>query len=72
MLTVLITLDHQRALQLGGDLHIIIAIDTQDILYHIAGALHIYTVGRHLNGQALLVLELDFHVERTTNKLDDT
>ena len=71
VLLVLLTLDDERTLQLRGNLHIIISIDTQDILDDITGALHVNTIGRNLEGQPLLVLVLDLHLKREADGLDD-
>ena len=70
MLTVLITLDDERAFQLCGNLHIIISIYAQDILNHIAGTLHIHTIGRNLQGQCLGSLVENLHFKTLTNTLD--
>ena len=72
MFTVLIALDHERTLQLSRNLHIIISVDTKDILYHITGTLYIHTIGRNLDGHALLILVLNFHVKSTTEILKNT
>ena len=71
MFLVLLTLDDERTLQLGGNLHIIISIDTQDILHHIARTLHVDTIGWYHKGQPLFVLVLDLHLKREADGLDD-
>ena len=53
MLLVFVALDNERALQLGGNLHIVVSIDTQDILHNIAGTLYIDAVGRNLERESL-------------------
>ena len=70
MLLVLLTLDNERALQLGGNLHIIISIDTQDILHHIARTLHIDAIGRDLEGQSLWRLVEHLHLQALADALD--
>ena len=70
MLAVFVALDDERALQLRGNLHIIISVDAQDILHHIAGTLHIDSVGRNLDHHFLSGLGEDFHLQRGANILN--
>ena len=67
---VLITLNSQRTLQLSRNLHIIISIDTEDILYHIARTLNIHTISRNQEVDALSILLHDLHLQRCSDILD--
>ena len=51
VLLVFVTLDDEARLQLCGNLHIIISIDTQDILNDVARTLHIDAVGGNFESQ---------------------
>ena len=46
------------------NLHIVITIDTQDILHKVSLALNIYAVGRNGYGKYAALLLLDFHLQR--------
>ena len=70
MLTVLISLDYERALQLCWDLHIIISVDTEDILNDITWTLNIHTIGRNLECQSLSSLAEHLHLQTLTDALD--
>ncbi len=67
---VLIALNSQRALQLGWNLHIIISVDTEDILYHIARTLNVNAISRNQQVDALSILLHDLHFERCSDALD--
>ena len=62
VLLVLLTLNGQRALQLGGNLHIIISIDAKNVFNHIARTLNVNAIGRHLEHQPLFVLIKNLHL----------
>ena len=70
MLLIFFTLDDKRTFQLSRNLHIIISIDAQDILHHIAGTLHIHTIGRYLEGQCLRCLVEHLHLQALADALD--
>ena len=67
---VLIALNSQGALQLGWNLHIIISVDTENILYYVARTLNVYTISRNQEVDALSILLHDLHLERCSNVLD--
>ena len=53
----------ETSIQFLWELHIIESIDTQDILYHVALTLHIYTVARYTNAPHITILIIDFYLK---------
>ena len=70
MLHILITLDHKTALQLGGNLDIIISVDTQDVLDHVTRTLHVNPVGGYFYLQSVCIFAEYFHFEALTDILN--
>ena len=70
MLAVFVALDDERALQLCRNLHIIISVDAQDVLYDVARTLDVHTVGRHLDGHGLGRLAKYLHLQRGADILN--
>ena len=60
---VALALRCQAGLQGCGNLHIIISVNTEDVLYHIAVALHIHAVWRHVERQALCRFAYNLHLQ---------
>ena len=60
---VALALRCQAGLQGCGNLHIIISVNTEDVLYHIAIALHIHAVWRHVERQALCRFAYNLHLQ---------
>ena len=63
VLAVLVTLDHETALELGGYFHIIISIYAQDVLHHVACPLHVHAVCWHVDVKSLGILCHDLHLK---------
>ena len=63
MALVGLALYSQTAVQSGGNLHLVVAVYAQDVLHHVAGALHIHTVRGNHQAQPLGVLLADFHLQ---------
>ena len=70
MLAVFLTLNHKAALELGRYFHIIISIYAQDVLHHVACSLHIHTICRHVDIDALSILGGDLHLKTVAYCLD--
>ena len=47
----------------GGDFHIVVTVDSQYILDHIAWACHIDAIGGHLDGDILLAGSHNLHLK---------
>ena len=69
VLTVFVALDDKRAFQLCGYLHIVISVNAQDVLNHVAGALHVDAIGRNLKHHAVGILGEHLHLERLADGL---
>ena len=65
MTLILEVLDNERRLQLSRNLYIIIAIDTENILYNIAWALYVNTESRNCDVKSFSILLVDLDVERS-------
>ena len=70
MALVGVALDRKAALESSRNLYIVIAVDTQDILYNITGTLNIHTVGRNNQVKTFSGLVLNLHLEAGDNALD--
>ena len=65
MTLILEVLDNERRLQLSWNLYIIIAIDTENILYNIAWALYVNTESRNCDVKSFSILLVDLDIERS-------
>ena len=63
ILGILLGLHGERRLELGGNLDIVVAVDTQDVLDHVTGALHVGTVGGHVEHEAFGVFSHHLHLQ---------
>ena len=64
MTLILEVLDNERRLQLSWNLYIIIAIDTEDILYNITWTLYVNTESGNGDVKSLGILLVDLDIER--------
>ena len=65
-----VALHAEAALDRGGDFHIVVAIDAENVLHHIAGTLHIHPIGRHRKGKSPGSLLIDVHFQAFHDTLD--
>ena len=69
MFQVFLTFYHQGAFQLCWYLYVVIAINPQDILNHVAWTLHVNTISWYLKFQTFGILIQHLHLKRFDNAL---
>ena len=70
MFLVLGVLNGQRTLEHGGDFHIIISVDAENVLNHVAGPAYVHTIGGHCELQSLIILSVNLHLKARDDALD--
>ena len=60
---VFLALYGERALQLGRNLHVVVSVDTQDVLHHVARTLHVNTEGWNEEVEALGIFLHNLHLQ---------
>ena len=69
MLLVFLAFYHEATLQLCWNLYVVVAIDAEYVLNHVAGTLHINPVCRHFDVESVAVLGGDGHLQRLADVL---